>query len=762
MTNDLCAKRGKFAIIYTRGPFVVRSVNVRIRRRHPMTRKPYLLTLITVLTLLFNVGLSPAQAVTGRISTTETQSFQTTLLRNISGGWVGRGIAVTPHGQRIYAASSQTTIADINANSFEEIASIPICRDPAGIAIKPDGAYVYVVSGCGGFPGAVAVIRTSDNTVVRTMRDVAAVPWAIAISPDGQFAYVTNDANGFNDVAVIRTSDQSVIGRFKGVGNRSRGIAVGPGGRYVYVTSFASGTISIIDTTIGQVVNTIQVGGSSLGGVTVTPDGQYAYVANGNQLIVLSTSDNNISTTIPVPGGASAISFTPDGQYAYIGAGLLYVLRTSDSTIVQTLDTTGAGSWNDFAALVVSPTKNQIYVTNSIDQIISIFTYGETFSITGQVTDASTNQGLAGVTISAGMAGSTITDQNGNYSFTGLAVGSYNLTPTKSRYGFSPSSAVVTGPPNAVQNFIATPLVIDYFGLGDSIASGHGLMDTGGPCRRSLRSYPHKVAELLSQRYATVNWTILACSGATAGQPSRRTLADDPNKWLQNQVDYVLAHLSNRPTLVSITIGANDFNWSDIGGEFQSHLQEDFNQFQQWADGKTATVKSNVLTQVQRLLAHENIVIVLTDMHNPINTNSFFFLPTLYKKPLSCVSDGCYNRTEYVAHKLSGAFLEIWSELGQPSRLQIAAVHEKFHLDGGHESPTTGSANRTCGYSSPIIANTWIQYQDDPLSNSNPDLPANVKKYTGGPWKGDCFHPNDAGAAAYADAVNEDAIRAGR
>ncbi|MBP1468267.1 carboxypeptidase regulatory-like domain-containing protein, partial [Candidatus Chloroploca sp. M-50] len=65
-----------------------------------------------------------------------------------------------------------------------------------------------------------------------------------------------------------------------------------------------------------------------------------------------------------------------------------------------------------------------------------------TFTISGRVTDANGN-GLGSVTISDGtrMANTT---SNGDYTISGVPVGSYTLTPSKSDFSFSPTSLSVT------------------------------------------------------------------------------------------------------------------------------------------------------------------------------------------------------------------------------------------------------------------------------------------------------------------------------
>lgn len=81
-----------------------------------------------------------------------------------------------------------------------------------------------------------------------------------------------------------------------------------------------------------------------------------------------------------------------------------------------------------------------------------------TFSISGQVMDGS-NNGIADVSVSDGAGYTTTTDSSGNYTLSGLAAGTYTITPSKSGYTFSPASRSISLPPDAAgQNFTATQL----------------------------------------------------------------------------------------------------------------------------------------------------------------------------------------------------------------------------------------------------------------------------------------------------------------
>ena len=89
-----------------------------------------------------------------------------------------------------------------------------------------------------------------------------------------------------------------------------------------------------------------------------------------------------------------------------------------------------------------------------------------TYTISGAVS----GDVLSGVTITLSSAGSptTTTNASGNYSFSGIANGSYTVTPSKAGYTFAPSSsaATVSGANITGKNFVATAV------LGTNTASG--------------------------------------------------------------------------------------------------------------------------------------------------------------------------------------------------------------------------------------------------------------------------------------------------
>ena len=157
-----------------------------------------------------------------------------------------------------------------------------------------------------------------------------------------------------------------------------------------------------------------------LGGNDVYVYGSHAYVATSGGLLVVDVSGPANPTRIGYYNTPTdAIGIYVSGLYAYLatGDGGLFILR---------------------------------------------FTGAEpTYSISGRVTDGSGNP-ISDVTISDGAGHTATTDSNGNYTLSGLAVGTYTITSSKSGYTFSPASCTVSVPPDATGQ--------DFTGITELIA----------------------------------------------------------------------------------------------------------------------------------------------------------------------------------------------------------------------------------------------------------------------------------------------------
>lgn len=189
------------------------------------------------------------------------------------------------------------------------------------------GYFVYVVDG----RNDVSIIDTATKSVVATIR-VAGSASGIALTPDGNYVYVTNyDADS---VSVIRTTSKAVTGNIP-VGRSPNSVAITSDGTRAYVSNNMSNNVSVIDTRDQKVIATVQVGAKPTGafGVAISPDGKRVYVTNAGSgdVSVINTADNAVVATIPLgnPGMEPPVVVSPDGKYAYVGSPAVSVIDTA-------------------------------------------------------------------------------------------------------------------------------------------------------------------------------------------------------------------------------------------------------------------------------------------------------------------------------------------------------------------------------------------------------------------------------------------------
>ncbi len=143
--------------------------------------------------------------------------------------------AVSPNGAFVYvtclsvATGAKLAVIDTATNTVVAFVPLPETFSP-GLAITPDGAFAYVANngvgnccGGGGTTSSVSVIDTATNTeVARVFAGLS--PSGVAITPDGAFVYVTDLFD--NTVKVLSTVDNAPAALFP-VGNFPQSVAIG-------------------------------------------------------------------------------------------------------------------------------------------------------------------------------------------------------------------------------------------------------------------------------------------------------------------------------------------------------------------------------------------------------------------------------------------------------------------------------------------------------------------------------------------------------
>ncbi len=242
------------------------------------------------------------------------------------------GVAVSPDGSSAYVAnhgddSLSVIHIDMEELSNSTVTSFAVGKNPAGVAVSPDGDYVYITNEGDGTVSVATVseIETYDETIFPLAIKLAPspdtqlrMPYGVAVSPDGSYVYVANGGDGTVSVATVSeidTYDETNVPRvipLKSPANvqlMPYGVAVSPTGDYVYVSNSRKGrkgTVSIIhrsveaDADVHSKVGKVTVG-KKPSGIAATPDGNEIYVTNrGNSTaagtVSVVTNDGEVTT----------------------------------------------------------------------------------------------------------------------------------------------------------------------------------------------------------------------------------------------------------------------------------------------------------------------------------------------------------------------------------------------------------------------------------------------------------------------------------
>jgi len=244
---------------------------------------------------------------------------------------------------------------------------------------------------------------------------------------------------------------------------------------------------------------TVTLGDAALSSSTTDATGKYSFskLANGNYTVTpikdgFTFEPNSVAVNVsganvsgPNFKAKTSVTLTHSISGVVTGSVKKDVLVTLGGAANSTTFTNVNGEYH-FSSLVdgaytVSPTLtghsfspiSQAVMINaanviSIDFVSTVFVV-PTYTITGAVSGAT----QAGVTINltGGATKNTVTDANGNFSFTGLANGNYTVSPIKTGYSFNPSNLAVsingsnfngpffTATANAVQTYNLTGTV---------------------------------------------------------------------------------------------------------------------------------------------------------------------------------------------------------------------------------------------------------------------------------------------------------------
>lgn len=384
------------------------------------------------------------------------------------------GIAVTPNGQFVYVTNRYSnSVSVINTATNAVVATVPAIGNVQFIAMAPSGSFAYAVNGA---PyNSVSVINTATNTVVATV-PVGGQAAGDAVTPNSSFVYVANWAS--NNVSVISTATNTVVATVP-VGSGPYSVAVNPNGGFVYVTNQNDSTVSVISIATNTVVATVPVGANPLN-VVVAPNGNFVYVANrsANTVSVISTATNTVVATVPVSSTSPfALAITPNGNFVYTGGsdGTLSAISTATNTVVATMPVIGGSN-----AMVFNPNGYVAYLSNYPVNTVQVLGIAPTValkktSVGGAGTFSYTLTGLNNTsdTVTTTASGTTVASTQINVGVFGTAVTVTESAASAAGYATSISCADANASTDGVGG--ASPMTVN----GTAVTLGAAQMVAG-------------------------------------------------------------------------------------------------------------------------------------------------------------------------------------------------------------------------------------------------------------------------------------------
>ncbi|HTG80491.1 MAG TPA: CFI-box-CTERM domain-containing protein [Geobacteraceae bacterium] len=290
----------------------------------------------------------------GTVSMINTATRQVMVSTLVGTGTTVQGIVASPDGRRVYAncydgATGKRWIAVLHGTTAALLDTVPVGTaqpaplgpNPQGIAITPDGRFLFVAGNFDG--GAVTLVDiAARQAVAESALGGGSVPAGIAVHPDGTTAYLA--FAGSNVIQVYDIAGRSVTATIP-TGASPAGIAVTPDGTRVFVANTQGNSVTVIAASTRQVVTTLLAGVSAPLGIAASPEGNRVYAVNGGDGTVSAfrTSDLALDATISAGTGPVGIAIAPDGKQAFVSQGGANSVGLIGGTFALTIAKTGTG-----------------------------------------------------------------------------------------------------------------------------------------------------------------------------------------------------------------------------------------------------------------------------------------------------------------------------------------------------------------------------------------------------------------------------------
>lgn len=283
----------------------------------------------------------------------DIEPHEATLVRNPN------RIVVTNYGSPDSAGKSITVI-NAETNTLEKTIALGESERPHGIITMPQENMVGVVTDVGNHFTVVNIATDRVEKQIGTQQDFSHL---LVHHPVKPVVYVTNINSG--SVSVVNVELDEVI-RVIPCSDRAEGIDITPDGSEIWVTNIADNFISVIDTETYETTNRINTGNQPLR-LQFSIDGKQCLVSNASDgtISVYDTKTKKQITIVRIPGQKNifekmiyrtprpvGILMHPNGEYAFVSnysVGRVEVLDMSTFTLVSSIN---VGTMSDGLAFI--------------------------------------------------------------------------------------------------------------------------------------------------------------------------------------------------------------------------------------------------------------------------------------------------------------------------------------------------------------------------------------------------------------------------
>ena len=347
-------------------------------------------------------------------------------------GMVGSGVLHAqgaPGDALLVLAKSDDMLAIVDPASLQVVARIPAGNDPHEITVSSDGKTAYVSNYGGGAYNTLTVIDLATRKASSPV-DLGALRGPHGLDFVGGKVWFTAEA-----AKAIGSYDPATgkIDWIMGTGqNRTHMIYVWPDMKRIATTNVSSGTVSILEKSVGGSARggpplgnpkgpggkagpppgprgpmgapggdwnqTVVPVGNGAEGFDVSPDGKEIWVANAGDgtVSIIDVASKKVTQTLAANvGGANRLKFTVDGKLVFISS-----LRSSDLTIIdsatrKTVKRIAVGS--GAAGIEMQPDGTRAFVACSPDGYVAVIDL-RSLAVVGKITAGDNPDGLAWVT----------------------------------------------------------------------------------------------------------------------------------------------------------------------------------------------------------------------------------------------------------------------------------------------------------------------------------------------------------------------------